>query len=566
MGNKSSPSTDNTLHLAQEHDADGELMATTTMSRSNDPVEKSVPCKSGKVVPIIFIPGVMGTNLMNMKTRERAWAAPNMDGVFPVLKTVGLLLGSWFKSPKRRQLELDPRPGAVGIYEDGEIDGGESGLSKEELRTRKWGSIMRTSYHPIMNEMQRQMNSIMIAGNPQGEWKERVQQAPADWGDWEENPSLSALGDASGLMKAADIQYEVWPAGYNWLQSNKDSAADIINYINKTVIPHYNGKAEKVIIVTHSMGGLVGRAMVACRGFSKLYGIVHGAMPATGAPASYKRVRGGFEDFGEKKILSRDAADAVAVMAFAQGLLELLPSRDYNNGQPWLFLRDRTTGKKVFTLPKTCPYTEIYKSDKWWALIPDTNDKLLDPAKIIGTKTDDDVSMESSEENSLKNTFFGIIDSVKNFHEDIENKYYDKTYVHYCVEAKSEKFFTWGNLEWSSKSVEGLDPETASLTSDNLDSELQLNGKYVLTVGEKYHPGDGTVPVYSGAAPRGKPGVKGAFAHGQNAENAGKLINYCKEGKYNNSVGYKHQNAYTDEKGRTLYATLYSLVRLSENS
>ncbi len=212
-----------------------------------------------------------------------------------------------------------------------------SGLSKEELRTRKWGSIMRTSYHPIMNEMQRQMNSIMIAGNPQGEWKERVQQAPADWGDWEENPSLSALGDASGLMKAADIQYEVWPAGYNWLQSNKDSAADIINYINKTVIPHYNGKAEKVIIVTHSMGGLVGRAMVACRGFSKLYGIVHGAMPATGAPASYKRVRGGFEDFGEKKILSRDAADAVAVMAFAQGLLELLPSRDYNNGQPWLF-------------------------------------------------------------------------------------------------------------------------------------------------------------------------------------------------------------------------------------
>ena len=58
----------------------------------------------------------------------------------------------------------------------------------------------------------------------------------------------------------------------------------------------------------------------------------------------------------------------------------------------------------------------------------------------------------------------------------------------------------------------------------------------------------------------------GVLKRKANAENAGKLINYCKEGKYNNSVGYKHQDAYTDEKGRTLYATLYSLVRLSENS
>lgn len=559
MGNKSATPTDNTLHLAQEHDADGKLMATTTMSLSSDSVEKSIPCKSGKVVPIIFIPGVMGTNLMNMKTKEPVWVAPNLDGILPKFKTVGLLIGSLFKSPKRRQLELDTRPGAVGLYEDAEIDGGESGLTSVELRTRKWGSIMRTSYHPIMNEMQRQMNCIMIDDKYQGEWEKRVHQAPSDWGDWEENPSLTR----SGLKKAAEIQYEVWPAGYNWLQSNENSAADIIQYIENTVIPHYNGNAKEVIIVTHSMGGLVARAMVACHGYNNLYGIVHGAMPATGAPASYKRVRGGFEDFGEKKILSRDAADAVAVMAFAQGLLELLPSRDYNNAQPWLFARDRTTGKKVLSLPETCPYEEIYKSDKWWALIPETNDRLLDPAKIISAKDDDDVSMEASGENSLKTTFHGTIDSVKAFHRKIEKKYYKETYVHYCAEAKSTDFFTWGNLEWTSQNLAGIDLKSATLTSDNLDSELQLNGKYFLTVGDKYHPGDSTVPVYSGAAPRGMFGVKGAFAHGQNS---GKLIQYCKEGKYNNTTGYRHQYAYADEKGRTLYATLYSLIRLSENS
>lgn len=76
-----------------------------------------------------------------------------------------------------------------------------------------------------------------------------------------------------------------------------------------------------MLIATHSIGELVARAMVACHGYSNLYGIVHAAMPATGAPACYKRVRGGFEDFGEKKMLSRDAADAAAVMAFAEGLI-----------------------------------------------------------------------------------------------------------------------------------------------------------------------------------------------------------------------------------------------------
>lgn len=560
MGNKRATPTDNTLHLAQEHDADGKLMATTTMSLSSDPVEKSVPCKSGKVVPIIFIPGVMGTNLMNAKSKERVWAAPNVDGIFPVIKTLGLLFGSWFKSAKRRQIELDSRPGALSIYENGEIDGGESGLTKEELRIRKWGSIMRTSYHPIMNEMQRQMNSIMVTNTLQDEWRNRAEQAPAEWGDWEENPSLFQLGDASGLKAAADIQYEVWPAGYNWLQSNEDSAREVIKYIEDTVIPHYNGKAQKVIIVTHSMGGLVARAMVACHGYNNIYGIIHGAMPATGAPASYKRVRAGFEVRAEKKILGRDAVDTVAVMAFARGLMELLPTGDYNDGQPWLFVRDKTTGKKLLNLPKSCPYEEIYTSEKWWALVPQSNDNLFDPANLIGPKKTQKNKVWDNEEDSLRNRFYEIIYFVQSFHKKIEKKYHNKTYVHYCVEAKSESLLTWGGLEWVSTDLTELNLESAKLTKDDRDAKIQLNDKYQLIVGNKYHPGDGTVPVYSSSAPRGKPGVLGAFAHGQNS---GALNRYCKEGAFNSTAGYGHQDAYTDKAGRTVYATLYSLIRLS---
>lgn len=561
MGTKTTTPKDAALHLPQEYDEDGMLTAHTTLSSSSDPVEKCLQCKSDKVIPIIFIPGIMGTHLMNMQTKRPVWIAPNLDGILPKIKIVGLLLGSWFKSSKQRQAELDSTPGVVGVYEDGELDTAGSGLSKQEIKKRKWGSLMRTAYHPIMGTMQNQMNSVMVNKEPQGEWKERIKQEPCDWGDWEENPSLSSLGKASGLDEAADIQYEVWAAGYNWLQTNRDSAEDIINYINKTVIPSYKGKADKVIIVTHSMGGLVARAIVACHGFKNAYGVIHGAMPATGAPASYKRVRAGFEAFGEKKILGRDGADGVAVMAFAPGPLELLPTRDYNNGQPWLFARDRKTGKKTLGLPKKCPYEEIYKSGRWWGLIPERNNNLMDPANIISTKlsSDDDEGFHQSG-NKLRDLFHQTIDSVKVFHGDIEGKYHTSTYVHYSAEAKSEDLLTWGNMDWSAANLDGLDIINAQLTSDNLDACISLNGLYEFEVSEPAHAGDGTVPVYSSASPRGKIGVLGAFAHGQNN---GILNHHCRIGKYNCTVGYKHQNAYNDKDGRSTFATLYGLIRLS---
>ena len=72
------------------------------------------------------------------------------------------------------------------------------------------------------------------------------------------------------------------------------------NYIDNRVLACYAGKkylkcAGKVIIVTHSMGGLVARRaamMLAEQGQEdKILGVVHGAQPVMGAPALYRRLR-----------------------------------------------------------------------------------------------------------------------------------------------------------------------------------------------------------------------------------------------------------------------------------
>ncbi|WP_241575579.1 GPI inositol-deacylase, partial [Rosenbergiella nectarea] len=56
-------------------------------------------------------------------------------------------------------------------------------------------------------------------------------------------------------------------------------------------------KCEKVILVTHSMGGLVARhyseILDGNNGDKKILGIVHGVMPNLGSPMAYKRMKTG---------------------------------------------------------------------------------------------------------------------------------------------------------------------------------------------------------------------------------------------------------------------------------
>jgi pimeloyl-ACP methyl ester carboxylesterase len=50
--------------------------------------------------------------------------------------------------------------------------------------------------------------------------------------------------------------------------------------------------AEKVIVVTHSMGGMVSRALTEIHQCDKVLGVSHGVLPATGAPAYMPHARG----------------------------------------------------------------------------------------------------------------------------------------------------------------------------------------------------------------------------------------------------------------------------------
>ncbi|MFJ4114786.1 esterase/lipase family protein [Pseudomonas sp. NPDC089758] len=554
------------LKLLTVINSDGTKTASTTISSSTQQQNKEIGVKANTVVPIVFIPGIMGTNLWNNRTKKIAWIAPNTDTIMSNIAAVGSFLSALFSSAKDRQNDLDGREGMISVYNDGPIGGGglNEKIDKDELKRRGWGGVMRSAYHPIMESMQNELNQILLDNDLQGWWKENSNHPAGEWGDWNDNPSLIELPESIGLRHAAEIRYEVWAGGYNWLQSNKQSALDIMRFIDNNVLKSYD-TADKVIIVTHSMGGLVARALVGIHGYSQIYGIIHGAMPATGAPAAYRRIRAGFEGDGVKGFITRQilgptAAETTAVLAFSKGGLELLPSKEYNNGEKWLFAeRKGKSSDKLIALPESGdPYSDIYLSKKWWGLIPEENESLLDPNAF--SKSSNTTKFRKNQ--TKRSIFEDNIHATSSFHDAIKNAYHDFTYIHYSGEAREFDLLTWSNISWTSDWIGWGDIKEFKITKDDSTGNIELDSGYKFSFGPKYSPGDGTVPVCSAASSRAFPTTRAAFAHGNNSTLYPKV---CRHGKFNNSSGYEHQNAYNDTKGRTLFATLYSIVRISQH-
>ena len=76
----------------------------------------------------------------------------------------------------------------------------------------------------------------------------------------------------------------VYAVGYDWRQSNKDSAGYLDTQITRILTQE---KAENFVLITHSMGGIVARACLlanASGNSGKLLGVIHIVQPAAGAP------------------------------------------------------------------------------------------------------------------------------------------------------------------------------------------------------------------------------------------------------------------------------------------
>lgn len=509
---------------------DGDLHAKTITTHESFGVFGSVTIGSMFVIPVIFVPGTMGTNLrattnpdneqnLVVSPGEPAWRMPNgkADGLSEARK--------WKKrSPKARQKILDPA--TLEVDDSGDIVIPPCSIDPKEMRKRGWGEIHSDSYGELLFTLQSHLDRTFrpdALGKRQirGHWKRVMECDPKRWGV----QSIAPLTEAE-LERHAHFQYPVYACGYNWLESCAHAADRLENRIDD-IIAFWAGRkhvCKQVILVTHSMGGLVARAC-AKRMPDKIVGIVHGVMPALGAPICYRRIACGTESFNPSNdSLANFAASKFAeiagespeattpVMAVAAGVLELLPNHLYPPG--WLsagsttkshFGGDKLDYSEHFRLPAGSPYAMYRDMTSWYRLI---DPALADPAGKYAKRP-----------GGVSKKILEAIHDAEQFHTQILDSYY---HPHsYAFYGDDPHHLAYGSVRWVAPRPANLDIAltTASIQEAKLLGHtpkgartVDVGGKasFQFEVAQQDERGDDTVPQQSGAGPAGK--VRQLFA------------------------------------------------------
>jgi len=382
-----------------------------TETSKTDRVRMTMPPEL-HVLPVIFVPGVMGSNLCD-KNGNAVWVVNSTPGV-------GWDLGLMDSGQRQKALH----PGRTKVYTGGELPlFGLGALTRAQLKARGWGEISASFYKDLLIWLEKHLNG---GGTQSNHAKlNKVLQQVQDGHTWNAAKSFKPLSEEES-KNAVRWTYPVHAFGYNWLNDLALEASELGKCI-KTIKELYNksGVCEKVILVTHSMGGLVARYCSEVENTDighkpmrdSIAGIVHGAMPTVGAAVAYRRCKVGMwdEDLGTSIAVGTNGREITAVFAQSPGTLQLLPSKQYPV-QNWLELRD-TDGNLLPApdQPKTDdPYTSVYTiQDKWWGLVK---------VEWLNPKGGAPIVWDTFSINILK---------AKTFHQDLADKYHANTYGFY---------------------------------------------------------------------------------------------------------------------------------------
>ncbi len=519
------------------------------------------------VLPVIFVPGIMGSNLKSVDSGKPVWRLDMVANILP-----WTLMREYVGAPAgHRQRIL--HPSRVTVDPGGNVPGRDK-VERQWRTDAGWGEVAQGSYQSFLLWLEAKLNPS--------------QRNPVDWQDFHQtetvvstprapdaprkllnNVRMGLDGEPFGAEKHFDsiltddliamskFYMPVYALGYNWLASNFAAAELLERRINQ-LLPYYSQgsyRCQQVLLVTHSMGGLVARACAKRPGMAdKIAGVVHGVMPSVGAAVAYRRCKVGMktEDWGSALVIGSTGKEVTAVFAQAPGALQLLPSQLY--GSDWLKIIG-PNGVAELSLPRAGGdvYDSIYlERKKWWGLV---NEAWLAPEG--GLAIDWDI-------------FAQTVDGAKRFHVEIGTSFHPNTYSYYGADKAQA---TFDKATW--RMHPGLRPDTSSPPDPSSVpglsyTQVRMDGKTPEYVGgnTEYHTyyseygggtsvvetsywelhtpmqdstGDGTVPLSSGSAPKrdGGAAIKQQFR----------------------MTGFDHEGSYKSPSAQK--ATLYAIVKIA---
>jgi PGAP1-like protein len=309
-----------------------------------------------EAIPLVFVPGIMGTHLRRPGTDgkgEDADELPNLRWSTDTGWMLSNLIFACSDGARRRSLLVGTPdqsfdPNYLEVDEDSPPGDGFRGIMED--------------YHKFLKVLREH-----------------------DWG-----------------LLSKYFVLPVYAVGYNWSDDVKNAGTYLAKRIDAIIEESrkVTGLCEKVILISHSMGGLVTRTASEISGAQgKVAGIIHGVQPVTGAPGAYWRMKAGFEGFNSlglvQRALGNDGPKVTAVLGNIPGGLQLMPNKVYqttNQESEWLTVT--VDGNAVKKLPENGdPYAEIYRikaivhpkkgenpsQNIYWGLV---DPELLNPEKL----------------------------------------------------------------------------------------------------------------------------------------------------------------------------------------
>ncbi|WP_394831112.1 hypothetical protein LVJ94_31830 [Pendulispora rubella] len=383
-------------------------------------------------VPIVFIPGVMGSRLKVSGFLKADWDPDdNFAMVGWALSTLGQKQGV-LSVDKTPQLEpIRSFQSEKPIRKNKSLKNIAAALHTDPVKlyeARGWGAVAWSFYGAVLTQLETSLN--MASGQS----------------------TLSILNP-------------VYAFGYDFRRSNFLSGDKLAEFIEKVL--KENPGAKQVILVTHSMGGLVARAALTRNPaiVPKVLGIVHGAQPSNGAVVAYRRFftgaissmdGGAIPERTLETIIGSDPVDYTILQVGLPGPLELLPNHTFHlhAKDRWLTTRDEFDLGNIHAL---------YRRSTAPGLVGQF---------VAAMVANDDAT--PTERFALQSTFSVRLGLVEDFHKALENAWHPNTHILYSDELKTD-----ARVDWTATQRE----------RDSLEPFHQTPS------------GDGTVPADSGRCP-----------------------------------------------------------------
>lgn len=506
-------------------------------------------CPKDVIIPVIVIPGIMGSRLQKANDQSKVW---DPDDSFFMGTNYALNAGS-VVGPDIFRVRQNRNVMSAAAKRKSLMIGGSS-FNKDYL--------IPIEYSP---------NKDSISDAPTEFWGSQIERnwgsvAWGFYGDLLRNLESDKEFIASEVKKVNPlfnlVEMPVFGLGYNWTQSNDDSgkyaAEKIAEWTEKARqrAAELNAQCPGSLVITHSMGGFVARSAATLHGAEgDIFSVLHTVMPTDGAAAAYKRFHFGFENpdfsiFSPKKglgefasyvVLGRQGALVTALLGHMPGGQELLPNKRYKDNQgnsKWLIIHHpekSTVGGWIWggsephlELPESNPYAEIYcREDRMYRA---ANPEWLFPEGMENMSPDVNAFDYFRDVNAKAESYHDRVIAAGDYHS-----------VTYLCYSEDDTLSTYDRIEWQSDKFMNRELSEDDLSGDRTDDyrreHLMFGDESDKEISGGWFGVDFKIKSPAGAGDLTVPASAGSFANLPDSRKTG------------HSPGYSHDGVLTTEVG-----------------